>query len=149
VRDELAYDATGTRSDAAKALGFIGGKLPIPHGPMEGEESLKSNLDKLREMTIKVGDDFWLMYDCWMSLDVNYATRLAIGAEENGLKWIEEALAPDDYGATRTSAARSPKVCASPPVSTRPRVGVSVCCWRWVAATSSSRTLAGAAASRS
>ena len=25
----------------------------------------------------RVGDDFWLMFDCWMSLDVDYATRLA------------------------------------------------------------------------
>jgi L-rhamnonate dehydratase len=49
-------------------------------------------------MRSKVGDDFWLMYDCWMSLDVDYATRLARAArEEYGLKWIEEALPPDDY----------------------------------------------------
>jgi len=32
-----------------------------------------------------------------MSLDVNYATRLAQGAQAHGLKWIEEALPPDDY----------------------------------------------------
>ena len=28
----------------------------------------------------RVGDDFWLMLDCWMSLDLNYATRLAHAA---------------------------------------------------------------------
>ena len=28
-------------------------------------------------MRNKVGEDFWLMFDCWMSLDLNYATRLA------------------------------------------------------------------------
>ena len=48
-------------------------------------------------MREKVGDDFWLMLDCWMSLDLDYATRLAHGAAEYGLKWIEEALLPDDY----------------------------------------------------
>ena len=37
------------------------------------------------------------MYDCWMSLDLNYATRLAQAAHNHGLKWIEEALPPDDY----------------------------------------------------
>ena len=31
-------------------------------------------------MREKVGDDFWLMWDCWMSLDLDYATRLAIAA---------------------------------------------------------------------
>jgi L-rhamnonate dehydratase len=32
-----------------------------------------------------------------MSLDLEYAVRLAAGAAEHGLKWIEEALPPDDY----------------------------------------------------
>jgi L-rhamnonate dehydratase len=48
-------------------------------------------------MRNRVGDDFWLMYDCWMSLDLNYATRLAHKAQQYGLKWIEECLSPDDY----------------------------------------------------
>ena len=51
----------------------------------------------IRDMREKVGDDFWLMLDCWMSLDLDYATRLAHRAAEYGLKWIEEALLPDDY----------------------------------------------------
>lgn len=97
VRDELMFYATGTRPDIAKQLGFIGGKLPLLHGPAEGEEGLKKNIAKLEDMRSKVGDDFWLMYDCWMSLDVNYATRLAHKANEVGLKWIEECLPPDDY----------------------------------------------------
>jgi L-rhamnonate dehydratase len=37
------------------------------------------------------------MLDCWMSLDVPYATKLAHAAHEYGLKWIEECLPPDDY----------------------------------------------------
>ena len=37
------------------------------------------------------------MFDCWMSLDLNYATRLAQGRTEFGLKWVEECLSPDDY----------------------------------------------------
>ncbi len=48
-------------------------------------------------MRKRVGPDFWLMWDCWMSLDVEYATRLAHRAAPYGLKWIEEALIPDDY----------------------------------------------------
>jgi L-rhamnonate dehydratase len=98
VRDELIFYATGARPDAAKKLGFIGGKLPLHHGPAEGEDGMKQNLALLADMRGKVGQDFWLMYDCWMSLDVNYATKLATRAwEESGLKWIEEALPPDDY----------------------------------------------------
>jgi len=97
VRDELVFYATGARPDLAKQMGFIGGKMPLQHGPAEGEAGLKKNLEKLADMRAKVGDDFWLMFDCWMSLDVPYATRLAQAAQQYGLKWVEECLPPDDY----------------------------------------------------
>jgi len=97
VRDELQFYATGARPDVAKALGFIGGKLPLHHGPAEGEEGFRKNLAALEEMRNRTGDDFWLMLDCWMSLDLEYASRLAREASKFGLKWIEEALSPDDY----------------------------------------------------
>jgi L-rhamnonate dehydratase len=97
VRDELVFYATGPRPDLAQKLGFIGGKLPLRHGPAEGEEGLRANLDALAAMRQRVGDDFWLMWDCWMSLDLDYATRLAHAADEYGLRWIEEPLLPDDY----------------------------------------------------
>jgi L-rhamnonate dehydratase len=97
VRDELVFYATGARPDIARELGFIGGKLPLQHGPAEGEEGLAKNIAKLAEMRSRCGDDFWLMYDCWMSLDVQYSIRLAHAAQEHGLKWLEESLSPDDY----------------------------------------------------
>ena len=97
VRDELVLYATGARPDLAREMGFIGGKMPLHHGPAEGEEGLRRNVDALRTMRERVGDDFWLMWDCWMSLDLDYATRLAHRAAEYGLRWIEEALLPDDY----------------------------------------------------
>ena len=97
VRDELVFYATGARPDIAKELGFIGGKLPLHHGPAEGDEGFAKNIAMLEDMRGKVGDDFWLMLDCWMSLDLNYAIRLAESAQYFGLKWIEEALSPDDY----------------------------------------------------
>jgi len=97
VRDELVFYATGARPDIAKELGFIGGKVPLHHGPAEGDEGFAKNIAMLEDMRGKVGDDFWLMLDCWMSLDLNYAIRLAESAQYFGLKWIEEALSPDDY----------------------------------------------------
>jgi L-rhamnonate dehydratase len=97
VRDQLTMYATGARPDRAKELGFIGGKMPLHHGPAEGADGMRENLAMLADMRSKVGDDFWLMLDCWMSLDVDYATRLAIGAADYNLKWLEEPLIPDDY----------------------------------------------------
>jgi L-rhamnonate dehydratase len=97
VREELLFYATGARPDLAQQMGFIGGKLPLHHGPAEGEEGLCKNIALLQEMRTRTGDDFWLMYDCWMSLDIEYALKLARGASALNLKWIEEALPPDDY----------------------------------------------------
>jgi L-rhamnonate dehydratase len=97
VRDTIEFYATGARPDLAKEMGFIGGKLPLHHGPAEGEEGFARNMVLLADMRAKVGDDFWLMYDCWMSLDLEYALKLARAAQEYNLKWIEEALSPDDY----------------------------------------------------
>src|ERR1035437_4398664 len=91
VRDELTFYATGARPDVAKQLGFIGGKMPLHHGPAEGAEGLAKNLELLATMRSRVGEDFWLMYDCWMSLDLDYAVRLAHAAADYKLKWIEEA----------------------------------------------------------
>ncbi|RCK68812.1 L-rhamnonate dehydratase [Desertihabitans brevis] len=97
VRDELQFYATGARPDRAKELGFLGGKMPLHHAPGEGVEGFRKNLDALADMRGRVGEDFWLMLDCWMSLDVDYATRFVHAAAEHGLKWLEEALIPDDY----------------------------------------------------
>lgn len=97
VRDELVFYATGARPDLAEGMGFIGGKLPLHHGPAEGPAGMRANLDELRTMRERVSDDFFLALDCWMSLDLDYATRLAHAGAEFGLRWIEEALPPDDY----------------------------------------------------
>jgi L-rhamnonate dehydratase len=97
VRDELVFYATGPRPDLAKGLGFIGGKMPLKHGPAERDEGLAANIAALSVMRDRVGSDFWLMLDCWMALDLDYATRLSHAGAAQGLKWIEEALSPDDY----------------------------------------------------
>jgi L-rhamnonate dehydratase len=97
AHQELVFYATGPRPDLAKKMGFIGGKFTLVHGPAEGEAGLTKNLALLREMREKVGDDFWLMYDCWMSLTLEYALELAREGSKLNLKWIEECLPPDDY----------------------------------------------------
>ncbi|HLI02320.1 MAG TPA: L-rhamnonate dehydratase [Acidimicrobiales bacterium] len=97
VRDEIVFYATGPRPDLAHKLGFIGGKLPLHHAPDKGADGLARNLEQLSTMRARVGDDFWLMWDCWMSLDVEYAAHLVGEAADLGLKWLEEPLLPDDY----------------------------------------------------
>jgi L-rhamnonate dehydratase len=100
VREEIEFYATGARPDIAKKLGFIGGKMPLHYAPAEGEEGLAKALAELAHMRAACGTAFWLMLDCWMSLDLPHAEKLARRAFDlMGLKWIEEAFSPDDYWA--------------------------------------------------
>ena len=50
VRDELSMYATGARPDVAQQLGFLGGKMPLHHGPADGEEGMEKNIALLAEM---------------------------------------------------------------------------------------------------
>jgi L-rhamnonate dehydratase len=97
VRDEIVFYATTGRPDLAHALGFIGGKMPLLHAPAEGEEGFRANLDRAANLRSALPDDFFLAYDCWMSLDVQYAARLMKELAPLGFRWLEEALPPDDY----------------------------------------------------
>src|SRR5205823_14453928 len=60
VRDEIEFYATGPRADLAQQLGFVGGKLTLVHGPADGEQGLRSNLELAATMRERVGDDFFL-----------------------------------------------------------------------------------------
>jgi L-rhamnonate dehydratase len=97
VRDEQPCYATGPRPDLAQKLGFVGGKMPVRDSPFDGPEALRATVDAFRAVRGVVGPDFWLMADCWMALDLDYATRLGLALREEGLRWLEEALLPDDY----------------------------------------------------
>lgn len=101
VRDELSFYATGPRPDLAKEMGFVGGKMPLVYGPADSEEGLHANMQQAIDMRNKVGDDFWLMWDCWMSLDLPYAQKLMERSNELGFKWLEECFNPDDYWSYR------------------------------------------------
>lgn len=108
VRDEIPFYATGPRPDVAQQLGFIGGKLPLQHGPAEGDEGIAKTVARLAAAREAVGPDFWLMLDCWMSLTLDHAVRLAHALDGVGLRWLEEPLLPDDYWSHATLRERMP-----------------------------------------
>jgi L-alanine-DL-glutamate epimerase-like enolase superfamily enzyme len=60
-----------------------GGKVPLPHGPADGEAGLRANVEFLAAHRDKVGAGYPLMVDCYMSLDVPYAIRLAEAASRS------------------------------------------------------------------
>ena len=108
ARDEIALYCTGPRPDLYKAQGFWGGKVPLPHGPADGEAGLKANVAFLAAHRDKVGPDFPVMVDCYMSLDVPYAVALAEALRPLGIHWIEEPLSPDDLAGHRLLKDRCP-----------------------------------------
>lgn len=111
VRDEIEFYATGPRPDLAKDLGFIGGKLPLVHGPAEGEEGLRRNVETAAEMRSRVGgpEEFFLAFDCWMALTVEYTLRLIEAIRPYRFKWVEEFLPPDDYAGYAEVRRRAPR----------------------------------------
>lgn len=66
-------------------------------GPHDGDAGIRKDAAMVADMREKCGEDFWLMLDCWMSQDVNYATKLAHACAPYNLKWIEECPPPQQY----------------------------------------------------
>lgn len=99
TRERLDFYCTGPQPASAKAAGFTGAKVALPHGPDEGTEGLLKNVEYLRLQRASVGPDFPLRVDCYMSLTVSYTIELVKRCEELGLRidWWEECLSPDDF----------------------------------------------------
>lgn len=89
-------------------MGFIGGKMPTHWGPHDGDAGIRKDVAMVADMREKCGPDFWLMLDCWMSQDVNYATKLAHACAPYNLKWIEECLPPQQYEGYRELKRQAP-----------------------------------------
>ena len=100
TKDKLPIYCTSTRPDLSKKLGFVGGKIPLPYGPGDGDAGMKANIERIKAVRASVGPDFPLMIDCYMSLTVPYTIELVRRIDREvpgGVKWVEEFLPPDDY----------------------------------------------------
>src|SRR5262249_50858696 len=58
---------------------------------------LAKNFELAELMRARTGPGFFLAYDAWMALDVDYALRLMVGLAERGFWFLEDFLIPDDY----------------------------------------------------
>jgi L-rhamnonate dehydratase len=70
TKKEIPLYLTGPKPEVAKELGFWGSKVPLPHGPADGHAGIRKNVAYLKACKESVGEDFPLMVDCYMSLNV-------------------------------------------------------------------------------
>jgi len=107
-RDEITFYCTTPEPAAIKALGFWGAKVPLPYSHFDGEEGMRKNVEFLTRHRASVGPDFPLMVDCYMSLSVDYAIRLAEACKPLNIHWWEEVLSPEDIEGFRAIKAAHP-----------------------------------------
>ena len=97
TRERLDFYCTGPEPAAAKSMGFIGAKVPLPYCPAEGPDGFRKNVDFLAKHRESVGPDFPLRVDCYMSLNVPYTIELVQATKHLNIDWWEECLSPDDF----------------------------------------------------
>jgi L-rhamnonate dehydratase len=97
TKDRIPAYLTGNDTERYKALGFTRNKLAIPHGPIDGWEGMKKNVELIAKTREILGSDGDIMLDCYMAWDVEYTLRMAELIEPYRVRWIEEVLPPEDY----------------------------------------------------
>ena len=108
TRDEITLYCTGPRPDAVQGAGLLGRQGAAAARPRRRPGGPEENVEFLAAHREKVGPDFPLMVDCYMSLDVPYAVALAEALKPLDIYWIEEALPPDDFEGHRLLKQRCP-----------------------------------------
>jgi len=89
--DELASEAKRYQNEGYKAM-----KLRFGWGPTDGAEGMQHNLDLVQTVRDTVGNGIDIMADAYMGWTLDYAKRMLPLLEPFNLRWLEEAVIPDD-----------------------------------------------------
>src|SRR6516162_3005178 len=89
--DELASEAAKYKDEGYKMM-----KLRFGWGPLDGAEGMRKNVDLVRTVRETVGDGVDIMADAYMGWNLDYAKRMLPLLEPFHLRWLEEAVIPDD-----------------------------------------------------
>jgi L-alanine-DL-glutamate epimerase-like enolase superfamily enzyme len=101
TKEKIPAYVTGNLTERHKAMGFRDVKLAVPHGPADGREGLRKNIDLIAKTRELIGPDGDIMLDCYMALDVPYTIQLAKAALKFNVLWIEEPVPPDQIDSYR------------------------------------------------
>lgn len=89
--DDLAREAA-----AYKAQGYKAMKLRFGWGPIDGAAGMARNVELIRTVRETVGEEIDIMADAYMGWSLDYAKRMMRLIEPFNLRWLEEAIIPDD-----------------------------------------------------
>ena len=101
TKEKIPVYVTGNLTERHLQEGFRDVKLALPHGPADGKEGLRKNVELVEKTRILIGPDGDIMLDCYMSLDVPCAIALARAVSEFDVLWIEEPVPPDQIDSYR------------------------------------------------
>jgi len=79
-----------------KDQGYTAMKMRFGWGPVDGAAGMQKNLDLVRNLREVIGYDIDLMADAYMGWTLDYARRMVPLLEPFQLRWLEEAVIPDD-----------------------------------------------------
>jgi L-alanine-DL-glutamate epimerase-like enolase superfamily enzyme len=71
-------------------------KLRFGWGPLDGAAGMQKNIELVRNVREVIGYDIDLMTDAYMGWTLDYAKRMLPLLEPFQLRWLEEAVIPDD-----------------------------------------------------
>jgi len=97
VKPRVPAYCTGNDIEQHVDYGFTKLKLAIAHGPADGREGMKKNLELVKRGRQAVGPDGEIMLDCWMAWTERYTIEMADMLAPYRVYWMEEVLPPYDY----------------------------------------------------
>jgi L-rhamnonate dehydratase len=78
--------------DAWRDRGFLGVKIAAPWGVESGRDGIKKMEKLIAKLRKELGDDMEIMIDCYLSWDIEFATRVAERVKDYDVKWFEDPL---------------------------------------------------------
>jgi L-rhamnonate dehydratase len=106
VKPRVPAYCTGNDIEQHVEYGFTKLKLAIPHGPADGRDGMKKNVELVKRARQALGADGEIMLDCWMAWTERYTIEMAEMLAPYRVYWMEEVLQPHDYaGFGRLNAA--------------------------------------------
>jgi L-alanine-DL-glutamate epimerase-like enolase superfamily enzyme len=91
--EKLAAEASEYKSQGYQAM-----KMRFGWGPADGAAGMQRNIELLKTLREVVGYEIDLMGDAYMGWTLDYARRMLPLLAPFGLRWLEEAVIPDDIG---------------------------------------------------